>query len=75
MDFSAYADELTTGSCGKNVTYSFDSSTGTLTISGTGDMYDYYNNSPFDSNDSIKSVIIQDGVKSIGRFAFSSSNS
>ena len=72
MDFSAYADELTTGSCGKNVTYSFDSSTGTLTISGTGDMYDYYNNSPFDSNDSIKSVIIQDGVKSIGRFAFSS---
>ena len=36
-DLTALADdELTTGSCGDNVTYSFDSSTGTLTISGSG---------------------------------------
>lgn len=38
VDFSAFADTLTTGKCGENVTYSFDESTGVLTISGTGDM-------------------------------------
>ena len=73
LDFSAYADTLTTGKCGENVTYSFDSSTGTLTISGTGDMYDYYTydrTSAFYSNKDIKIVIIKDGITSIGANAF-----
>ena len=67
LDFSAYADTLTTGKCGENVTYSFDSKTGTLTISGTGDMCssDY---SVFYKN--IKVVIIEKGVTSIGYEAF-----
>ena len=39
----AWADA--SGSCGENVTYSFVSSTGTLTISGTGNMIDYDYNS------------------------------
>ncbi len=34
--------ELTVGQCGENATYSFDKSTGTLTISGEGDMDNYY---------------------------------
>ena len=72
VDFSAYADTLTTGKCGVNVTYSFDTSTGMLTISGTGDMADYSfgNSSPFDSNSNIKSVIIENSVTSIDSCAF-----
>ena len=74
LDFSAYADTLTTGKCGDNVTYSFDSDTGTLTISGTGDMYDYssFDASVFYNNQNIKVVIIEKGVTSIGGGAFSS---
>ncbi|MBQ7580977.1 MAG: leucine-rich repeat domain-containing protein, partial [Clostridia bacterium] len=61
-----------TGQCGDNVFWSFNSSTGTLTISGTGKMYDYnWNGSPFYENSSIKSVTIQSGVTSIGKDAFS----
>ena len=40
VEFSAYAaDALTTGKCGENIDYSFDDNTGTLTLSGTGNMY------------------------------------
>lgn len=56
------------GSCGNNVTYTFDSSTGELTISGTGEMDNYEENnlSPFYWLEDIKTVIISDGVTSIG---------
>ena len=71
LDFSAYADTLTTGKCGDNVTYSFDSDTGTLTISGTGDMYNYsLDGSVFYNNKNTKVVIIEKGVTSIGDYAF-----
>ena len=68
----AWADE--SGKCGENVTYSFVSSTGTLTISGTGAMLDYYNNdytleAPWHYL-SIKKVVINNGVTSIGKKAF-----
>ena len=66
VDFSAYAD-VQTGSCGDNVKYSLDTSTGVLTISGTGDMYSY---GPFYENTNIKSVIIENGVTSIGSYVF-----
>ncbi|MBQ8942172.1 MAG: leucine-rich repeat protein [Firmicutes bacterium] len=56
--------------CGENVTYTFDTDTGVLTISGTGDMADYnILESPLVSS-SIKSVIIENGVTSIGNYAF-----
>jgi len=66
VDFSAFAD-VKTGKCGDNVIYSLDTSTGVLKISGTGDMYSY---GPFSHNTIIKSVIIENGVISIGDSAF-----
>ena len=71
VDFSAYAD-VQTGSCGDNVKYSLDTSTGVLTISGTGKMTDYSaEDCPFNNRAYIKSVIIENGVISIGNYAFS----
>ena len=56
-----------------NLTWKLDAD-GTLTISGTGTMKDYdYNNNPSPANqkkDSVKKVVIKDGVTSIGNFAF-----
>ncbi|MBQ9530667.1 MAG: fibronectin type III domain-containing protein [Eubacterium sp.] len=73
LPFTANAlDE--SGKCGENVTYTFDSSTGKLTISGSGDMNDYWwdeeEASPFNGNNSINDVVIESGVTSIGIYMF-----
>ena len=61
------------GSCGDNVSFTFKSSTGLLTISGSGKMYNYYSyeSSPFDYQTGIKTVVIETGVTSIGGSSFS----
>ena len=47
--------------------YDFDSSTGVVTISGTGALDDYTGtDSPFAGNTKITNVVIEDGVTSIG---------
>ena len=70
LNLTAYA-AVKTGNCGDNVTYSLNTSTGVLTISGTGDMTDYsYNSSPFGDDTKIKVITIDYGVTSIGGFAF-----
>lgn len=67
---SVNAETIGSGECGDNLTWSLDDN-GTLTISGTGDMEDYANNnSPFLNQNNIKSVVVEDGVTSIGSFAF-----
>ena len=59
------------GTCGDNVNWTFDSTAGVLTISGSGPMTDYFSDrSPFYLNSDIKKIIIEDGVMSIGSFAF-----
>ncbi len=58
------ADTVSSGSCGDNVTYTLDSD-GLLTISGTGEI----SNSPWNV-EAVKSVVISDGVTSIGDSAF-----
>ena len=60
------------GTCGANLTWNFDSSTGTLTISGTGAMRDYsYSSAPWYSQRSnIKILVIQAGITTLGNYAF-----
>ena len=59
-----------TGSCGKDLQYSFDDRTGVLTISGSGRMNDYTaTNQPW-HNFAIKNIIIENGCKSVGSNAF-----
>ncbi len=77
LDLTAYAKTYS-GTCGENITWSFNTSTGALTLTGTGDMSDYadadgclppwYEKS--ESNDLIKTVTISDGITSIGDYAF-----
>lgn len=66
------ADSALTGSCGENLSYSIDEAAKTLTISGTGTMQDFtYDSQPWiESKDLIEKVVIEDGVESIGEYAF-----
>ena len=60
------------GSCGENVKYHWDGES-TLTISGTGDMYDYnagYNNDPEWKDFPVEKFVIEDGVTSVGNSVF-----
>ena len=65
------------GSCGDNVTYTLDSA-GVLTISGSGIMYNYgsYTSTPwYDWKYNVETVVILNGVTSIGNNAFRSKES
>lgn len=75
LDFSTKSSALaSSGKCGENVTWSFNSSTGTLTISGTGEIRDYHMDtddySPFENHNEIKKVVINNGITGIGFAAF-----
>ena len=66
------------GACGDDVTWTYNTSTYILTISGTGAMYDYYYSrqdevdtrpwAPYDGL--IEFVVIEDGITYIGEYAF-----
>ncbi len=76
----ALYSSATSGSCGENVTWSYDADTGTLTISGEGEMKDF--SATYDRDDetyykptypwpsSIARLIVKDGVTRLGSFAF-----
>ncbi len=64
-------DVVDSGKCGDNLIWEIDSE-GILTISGTGDMYNYGetgNLPPFESK-RIQSIVISEGITSIGMAAF-----
>ncbi|MDO4815771.1 MAG: leucine-rich repeat domain-containing protein, partial [Bacillota bacterium] len=73
LPMSAFAATVVrSGKCGNNLTWTLDTKD-TLTISGTGEMYDYgeFASSPWNgSRSNILSVIIKDGVTTIGSYAF-----
>lgn len=68
---SVAADETAyNGTCGENVTYAFEQSTGVLTISGTGNM-SQSSPSPWNGfKELITDVVIEDGVENICEHAF-----
>lgn len=63
-----------TNTCGDSLTWSLDTDTGILTISGSGDMYNYDktdNIVPWvDCLQDIKEVVLPDTITSIGDYAF-----
>ena len=77
--WSGYAAKIQgfDGTCGDNVYYAYDSNATTLNIFGTGSMTDYSTtNSPwFSYRMSIKTVVIGNGVTTIGNYAFYSCTS
>lgn len=71
-----------TGQCGDNAYWNFDSQTGTLTISGEGDMWNYNDEvtdgmwdyddfiiSPF-FDSGVKELVIEEGITSVGESVF-----
>ena len=66
----AYAVEASSGTCGENLTWEL-ATDGTLTISGNGDMANYFGNAPWhDVRTEITAVVIEEGVTRIGEDAF-----
>ena len=79
-NWSAYAGNIVcyNGTCGDDVYYSYDSTSKTLNIFGSGNMYNYSSYflfTPWNSDRSeITTVVIGNGVTSIGQEAFSGCN-
>lgn len=70
---SAASNAATSGVCGDNLTWEFDESTGTLTISGTGEMngWGLADKAPWKSfKTKILSISLPNGLTSIGAHAF-----
>ena len=70
---TAWADD--SGECGEGVTYYYNASTHTLTISGSGAMQDYDKSPWYSYRKDIKAVVIEDGVTKIGNRAFNECSS
>ena len=66
-------EESINGSCGDNTSYALDILTGTLTISGDGEMASYSSDSPapwYDHKNDVKKLIVGDNITGIGAYAF-----
>ena len=72
LPFSVFAQETASGTCGQNLTWTFDEKNGTLTIDGTGAMTNYTSElAPWHSfRESIASVSFPNGITTIGDDAF-----
>ena len=67
-----YSAQIRPDKCGDNLYWTFDESTGTLTVTGSGEMTDYYSSTiPWYSIRSmITTVILPEELTSIGQYAF-----
>jgi hypothetical protein len=68
----ALASTAESGKCGENLTWTFDKENEKLTISGSGEMYDYADwAQPWvDDRHDIETIVIEYGVTRIGKYAF-----
>ena len=70
--------QVYSGEAGDDITWMLDTGTGVLTLSGTGDMWnwDWGDTSPWnDHMENITSVVISDGITTIGDHAFDGASS
>ena len=71
IPYAVAEEEATSGKCGESVFWRFDKSSKTMTISGSGPMSNYINDeSPFCYKSDIESVLIGEGVTSVGDWMF-----
>lgn len=74
LDLTAFAQELpSSGTCGSSLSWNYDADNYTLTISGEGEMNNYTakTGAPWDDlSGEIDTVIVENGVTSIGDYAF-----
>ena len=79
IPMAVFAENPYEGSCGENLNWNYNETTKTLTISGTGNMSNYYSSStagyraPWVNSkikDEIETVVISNGAASIGEYAF-----
>lgn len=73
LQFPLFANADDSGTCGESLTWTYKEDTKTLTISGIGDMD---NSKPWRLfRDVIQTIVIEDGVTSIGKEAFAGCSS
>ena len=77
MNITVLELPATSGKCGDHMTWSFDTTTDTLTISGTGDMYTItaesdgtYSNTPGWWMLPVKHIVVAEGVETLSKYAF-----
>ena len=63
-------DTITSGYCGDNATWSYDSDNQILTISGTGQIWDQISDKPWKYL-TMRKVVIEEGIIGVGDYAFS----
>ena len=71
-------NEVMSNKCGDHLTWSYNETTKVLTISGSGDMFDYdeVSQTPwYDISSEVQYLVISSGVKTIGKNAFKQFNS
>ena len=69
--FTVKASAEYEGFCGNELSYIFDEKTGTLTVSGSGDMYEFYDQAPwYYYKKNIETVVFEGEITSIGYGAF-----
>ena len=78
LTFNVYAATPTTGKCGENIIWKYNSSSKTLTLSGTGAIDSFSDDDDFSYSerpwkeyiDEIKNIKIEEGITSIGDYTF-----